>query len=473
MQHITTNPILILIIIILPKQSSFHTIQIQLKHNTITQRIKIQIKCYLFGRTFHHSHNRLTTIIIHFRCHNLHKIHHLLSLLCRQRINHHRIALSHTYNIRLQTIRRHYHICSHRRILSLLTSRHNIIHQFQHKLILFILSLILSYHNCPNKNNQKQQKQKLFHNKYYLYKFNSANVQLLTKITKCLSNYFINFANKTQKNYTNMKLITLLILLSLLSCTNHKAQNTNSEPQDSTTISSESTNDSQLSTLNFQLSKEILLGKFNPATDSNFVLIPEHMASNKSMYCHRETFQAYLAMRDSALLDGITLTIVSATRNFDRQKQIWDRKWNSFSKDTACRVRNEQNDSNQTSADICKIRSIMRYSSMPGTSRHHWGTDLDFISVEPDYWTHGEGLRIYKWLCANAHKFGFFQPYTADPTRTGYAEERWHWSYAPLSKPYLEAYRQKITPADITGFSGSYLVDSLGIIQSHVFGITE
>ena len=253
-----------------------------------------------------------------------------------------------------------------------------------------------------------------------------------------------------------MKLITLLITLSLLACTNHKAQNTNSEPQDSTTISSESTNDSQLSTLNFQLSKEILLGKFNPATDSNFVLIPEHMASNKSMYCHRETFQAYLAMRDSALLDGITLTIVSATRNFNRQKQIWDRKWQ-----------------NTPGNDSTKIRQIMRYSSMPGTSRHHWGTDLDFISVEPNYWTHGEGLRIYNWLCLNAHKFGFFQPYIADPARTGYAEERWHWSYRPLSEGYLEAYIQSITAADITGFSGSYLIDSLGIIQSHVLGVAR
>ena len=267
-----------------------------------------------------------------------------------------------------------------------------------------------------------------------------------------------------------MKHITLILtILALLTCTNHKAQNSNIQPQDSTTISSKSTNDSQLSTLNFQLSKEILLGKFNPATDSNFVLIPEHMASNKSMYCHRETFQAYLAMRDSALRDGITLTIVSATRNFNRQKQIWDRKWNS--NNAQCTMHNAQ--LKDTTADICKVRSIMRYSSMPGTSRHHWGTDLDFISVEPEDWTHGEGLRIYNWLCANAHKFGFFQPYTTDPARTGYAEERWHWSYAPLSKPYLEAYRQKITAEDITGFSGSYLVDSLGIIQSHVFGISE
>ena len=261
-----------------------------------------------------------------------------------------------------------------------------------------------------------------------------------------------------------MKHITLILtIIALLACTNHKAQNTNSEPQD--TIQSQQSSDFRLQTSDnnektnkdsLLILKEILLGKFNPAQDSNFVLIPEHMASNKSMYCHRETFQAYLAMRDSALCEGITLTIVSATRNFDRQKQIWDRKWQ-----------------NTQGNDSIKVRSIMRYSSMPGTSRHHWGTDLDFISVEPDYWTHGEGLRIYNWLCTNAHKFGFFQPYTADPTRTGYAEERWHWSYAPLSKLYLEAYKQKITAEDITGFSGSYLVDSLGIIQSHVFGISE
>ena len=253
-----------------------------------------------------------------------------------------------------------------------------------------------------------------------------------------------------------MKLITLLIILSLLSCTNHKAQNTNSEPQDTIITSSDSSDNSQFSILNSQFSKSLLLGKFNPAQDTNFVLIPEHMASNKSMYCHREAFNAYLAMRDSALKDGINLTIVSATRNFDRQRQIWERKW----------INTQGNDST-------KIRSIMHYSSMPGTSRHHWGTELDFISVETNYWTHGEGLRIYKWLCANAHKFGFFQPYTADPARTGYAEERWHWSYRPLSELYLKAYEQTITPSDITGFNGSYLVDSLGIIQSHVLGVAR
>ena len=89
-----------------------------------------------------------------------------------------------------------------------------------------------------------------------------------------------------------MKHITLILtIIALLACTNHKAQNTNSEPQNSIIISSDSSDNSQFSTLNSQFStlnsqfsKSLLLGKFNPSQDTNFVLIPEHMASNKSMY---------------------------------------------------------------------------------------------------------------------------------------------------------------------------------------------
>lgn len=272
------------------------------------------------------------------------------------------------------------------------------------------------------------------------------------------------------------QIILILTLITTLAC---NCQNKQSNAP-STTNQPENTQDS---TLNILPSKNILLGKFTPSTDSNFVVIPNHMSTYEGLYCEKQTFQAYLAMRDSALKEGITLTIVSATRTFDRQSQIWERKWANTKcpNDRSYRSnpqrltsdKTHNTDSLQLSTDICKIRSIMRYSSMPGTSRHHWGTDLDFISVEPEDWTHGEGLRIYNWLCANAHKFGFFQPYTADPTRTGYAEERWHWSYAPLSKPYLQAYQQKITAKDITGFSGSYLIDSLNIIQTHVLGISQ
>lgn len=62
----------------------------------------------------------------------------------------------------------------------------------------------------------------------------------------------------------------------------------------------------------------------------------------------------------------------------------------------------------------------MLYSSMPTTSRHHWGTDMDINSVEPEYFESGQGLLEYNWLKANAHKFGFCQPYSPkdDGSRT-------------------------------------------------------
>jgi LAS superfamily LD-carboxypeptidase LdcB len=108
---------------------------------------------------------------------------------------------------------------------------------------------------------------------------------------------------------------------------------------------------------------------------------------------------------------------------------------------------------------------------MPGTSRHHWGTELDFISSKLNYWNSAEGKRTYQWLNKNAQQYGFYQPYTADPKRSGYAEERWHWSYKSIATRYLAAYQQKITAEDLCGFYGSYLVDSLHIIQTHVMGV--
>jgi D-alanyl-D-alanine carboxypeptidase len=55
---------------------------------------------------------------------------------------------------------------------------------------------------------------------------------------------------------------------------------------------------------------------------------------------------------------------------------------------------------------------IMNYSAMPQASRHHWGTDVDINSVEPEYFESGQGLKEYTWLQENAWKFGFCQPYT-------------------------------------------------------------
>jgi D-alanyl-D-alanine carboxypeptidase len=204
--------------------------------------------------------------------------------------------------------------------------------------------------------------------------------------------------------------------------------------------------------------KEELLGRFDPAKHSDFQLIEAIHTTKTASYMRKEAYEAFKKMYAAALSDSISLTIVSATRNFEMQKSIWERKW--------------KRPQYEGKKDIERITDIMKFSSMPGTSRHHWGTDIDLNSVEPSYFLSGKGLKIYKWLTANASKYGFHQTYTAKSSgRTGYEEEAWHWSYLPIAGPMLNAYNATITYTDITGFSGCNSAEKARAIEDFVNGI--
>jgi hypothetical protein len=122
-----------------------------------------------------------------------------------------------------------------------------------------------------------------------------------------------------------------------------------------------------------------------------------------------------------------------------------------------------------------KALDILTYSSMPGTSRHHWGTDIDLNAFENEYFESGEGLEVYEFLNRCASTFGFQQVYTSKETsqspRSGYEEEKWHWSYTPISIPMLNAYNDFILTEDIQGFQGASQADSVHIIRDYVNGI--
>lgn len=168
----------------------------------------------------------------------------------------------------------------------------------------------------------------------------------------------------------------------------------------------------------YSQTKEELMGKNNLKDTAKWAVI-------NNQYVLRDVCNAFIKMYDAAKKDGVNLVVVSGYRSYDRQKQIWDRKWN------AANLRG--------ATDKQKVLKILEYSSIPGTSRHHWGTDIDINSVESAYFDQPAGKKVYKWLEANARKFGFFQPYTAGRSK-GYSEEKWHWSYAPLSHGYLKKY---------------------------------
>ncbi len=214
--------------------------------------------------------------------------------------------------------------------------------------------------------------------------------------------------------------------------------------------------------------KNYLLGKFDPASHPAFSkLKDEHtQGSARAGYLRKETYEAFVNMSDAAKKEGVDLIIISATRNFESQKRIWENKWEG---------RTKVEGKNLTTVKDPKERArlILLYSSMPGTSRHHWGTDMDLNSLENNFFESGDGLKIYQWLVAHAAKYGFCQPYTskADGKRTGYEEEKWHWSYLPLSGKFLEEYKKNISYKDIKGFTGSTVAKNILVIRDYVEGI--
>lgn len=203
---------------------------------------------------------------------------------------------------------------------------------------------------------------------------------------------------------------------------------------------------------------EYITGKFEPKFHPDFVQIEKKYADRDSLVLRKETYQAFKKMYAAAAKEGITLTILSATRNFNYQKGIWERKWVEFSK--------------KTSDPKAIAQKILQFSSMPGSSRHHWGTDIDFDNLSNAYFETGKGKRTYEWMKKNAASFGFCQPYTAGRP-TGYNEEKWHWTYMPLSKDFTDFAQKYLKNEQISGFKGAETAVKLDIVKNYVLGINR
>lgn len=208
--------------------------------------------------------------------------------------------------------------------------------------------------------------------------------------------------------------------------------------------------------------KDYLLGKFNPAKHPDFAAIPTHLKieakKNESLYARKEVLKAFKQMAVAAKIDLIDLKILSSTRNFYQQKIIWEKKWKRF-----------QNIKNK----VDRAKKILNFSSMPGISRHHWGTDIDINNTEITYFNAKQGKAEYEWLVKNASKYGFYQVYTkkGSDRPEGYNEEKWHWSYTPTSKLILTQYLKKISLDDIKEFPGAETAKEIDVINKYAAGI--
>lgn len=149
-------------------------------------------------------------------------------------------------------------------------------------------------------------------------------------------------------------------------------------------------------------------------------------------------YEAFLKLKAAGQKAGFNPYIVSGYRPFQRQFTIFENKFNRYVK------------AGHTAQEA--LMRTIEYSTIPGSSRHHWGTDFDIVDAnkpmpqDPLLEEHFHGNGIYAdfklWLDEHANSFGFYEVYTNKPNRKGFYYEPWHFSYKPIAVPMLHAYQK-------------------------------
>ena len=164
------------------------------------------------------------------------------------------------------------------------------------------------------------------------------------------------------------------------------------------------------------------------------------------MWAHQGAISAFAALSKRAATAGFDLRVASAFRSYGRQLDIVNAKWLGHRT-----VLDEEGVDLDRAAlsDTDWLAAILRFSALPGTSRHHWGTDFDIWDrstvtddyapqlLASEYQRDGVFAEMSAWLddqisADNAE--GFYKPYDVD--RGGVAPEPWHISYRPVAQGF-------------------------------------
>ena len=77
----------------------------------------------------------------------------------------------------------------------------------------------------------------------------------------------------------------------------------------------------------YDFDQSFIMGYFQPDSHPDFVKIDPGYTNKTNIYLQKDTYESFLEMHQSAMEAGIELKILSATRNFEAQKSIWEAKW--------------------------------------------------------------------------------------------------------------------------------------------------
>lgn len=185
-------------------------------------------------------------------------------------------------------------------------------------------------------------------------------------------------------------------------------------------------------------------------TDVLLGLSEEHLTDwNEDFKIHSEAYSPLTSLKETLKNSQHELKVISAFRSFETQQIIWNNK--SLGKRVLLDPTGQPMDYDSLSSEQI-VKAILKWSALPGLSRHHWGTDIDIFdeNLRPENYSveltpaevNDEGIfgpfhqSIDKLILEN-NSNDFFRPYSKD--LGGVSPERWHISYAPTATPYLEA----------------------------------
>ena len=181
-------------------------------------------------------------------------------------------------------------------------------------------------------------------------------------------------------------------------------------------------------------------------------LTSDHLTESRGALMHEQAVEAFSTLQARANDAGFQLSVASSYRSYERQLAIFNSKWGGerpvLDDKDGVLIRQDYSDEEW-------LHHILRFSALPGTSRHHWGTDIDIFDptrippgkslqlIPSEYHEGGIFEGLTRWLSeliAADDCQGFFRPYECD--LGGVSQEPWHLSYEPLAaefRPLLTA----------------------------------
>ena len=185
-------------------------------------------------------------------------------------------------------------------------------------------------------------------------------------------------------------------------------------------------------------------------TESHLAALAQDQSGDATAQLHVQVVTPWQGLKTAAGKAGFDLHIASGFRSFERQLAIWNGKA-SGQRPILDSDGQPLDRSSLTEKQL--VWAILRWSALPGASRHHWGTDVDVwdrAAVSPgyalqltaeEYGPQGPFAALSEWLTEHMGEYGFYRPYEKD--FDGVAPEPWHLSYRPVAEIVSSTFQRR------------------------------